>query len=324
MLIDAFGRKIDYLRVSVTDRCNLRCVYCMPIAGVAQKSHADILSFEEIIAIVEAAASLGIGRVRLTGGEPLVRRDIVSLVRSIASTPGIRDISMTTNGIFLEQYATDLKAAGLGRLNISLNSLDADRYRALTRGGEMAQVEAGISAAVAAGFGLVKINIVLLEDISDAEIARFLRLTLEDKIHIRFIEYMPVNSFYKTPCFPSAERVLSAAGRLGLVERAELEGAGPAETFRLKAGLGTFGLIRPMSSKFCRACNRLRLTSDGLLRVCLHSEKCVDLRGPLRHGATRAELRDLFQLAAGMKPKEHALDAASSGATEYVMCQIGG
>lgn len=324
MLIDAFGRKIDYLRVSVTDRCNLRCVYCMPVSGIVPKPHADILSFEEIVEIVEAAASLGIERVRLTGGEPLVRKDIVSLVRSLAATPGIRDISMTTNGIFLGQYAADLKAAGMRRINISLNSLSADRYRALTRGGEMAQVEVGISAAVEAGFDLLKINIVLLEDISDAEIARFLRLTLEDKIHIRFIEYMPVNSFYKTSCLSGVERVLKAAERLGLVERAELEGAGPAETFRFKAGLGTFGLIRPISSKFCGSCNRLRLTSDGFLRVCLHSEKCVDLRQPLRRGATRKELQDLFRAAAGMKSKEHALDRVAAGASEYVMCQIGG
>jgi GTP 3',8-cyclase len=240
MLIDCYGRKINYLRVSVTDRCNLSCRYCLPIRGIINRPPRELLSFEEIVTIVEAAAQLGIENIRLTGGEPLVREDLATLVNSLNKVSGIKDISLTTNGILLGEQAADLKKSGLKRLNISLDSLRQDRYAWITRGGNLAGVLEGIKEAFGVGFSLIKINVLLLDEISKAEVFDFLRWTIAYPVHVRFLEFMPIISFYKTGRFISAEEVLGIARRFCDIEEAHLYGNGPARAYRLKHALGTF------------------------------------------------------------------------------------
>lgn len=324
MLIDSYGRKIDYLRISVTNRCNLRCIYCMPERGIINKPHSELLTFEEIIQIVKACVSLGIDKIRLTGGEPLVRKDLVDLINSLNNIDGIKDIAMTTNGILLNGRADELKNAGLNRINVSLNSLRPDKYRFITRQGSLGEVLEGIRQTLDAGFSPIKINVLLLDGINEDEIADFLRLTFENSLCIRFLEFMPINSFYRMENFVSGRAVLDIAKRFCEVEDAGVLGHGPARVYKFKNALGTFGMITPISNKFCTSCNRLRLTSDGFLKVCLHSDLKVDLRGPLRKCANREELIDLVKSAISMKPKEHSLDKDGAGAQEFSMCQIGG
>src|SRR3989338_9137494 len=323
-LIDKFGREINYLRISVTDRCNLRCIYCMPSCGIISKPHEDLLSFEEITRVVRAAARLGIDRIRLTGGEPLVRKGLVGLVRSLNKIDGIKDISMTTNGVLLKEYASELKEAGLKRVNVSLDSLRGDRYRAITRHGLLDDVLDGINESLKVGLSPVKINALLLDDVDDNEISRFLRLTIANEISVRFLEFMPVNSFYRPTNFVSSKAVMDAARRFDMVEETEVLGEGPAKVYKFKNALGTFGLISPMSDKFCANCNRLRLTSDGFLKPCLHSNMKVDLRTFLRSGRGMDEIVKLIKLAADIKSKEHYLDRDRPKDPEFSMCQIGG
>jgi len=324
MLIDSFGRKIDYLRISVTDRCNLRCVYCMPAGGIINKPHAELLTFEEIGEIVSVCAKLGIEKIRFTGGEPLVRKNLADLISSLSKISGIKDIALTTNGMLLKEQAGQLKKAGLKRVNISLDSLRHDRYRNITRQGDLEKVWEGIREASNVGFFPVKVNVLLLEDIDQYEIANFLSLTLEDSFHIRFLEFMPVNSFYKAEGAISGEGIMKIARGFGDIEEAKMVGNGPARVYKFKNGRGTFGIISPMSCKFCFRCNRLRLTSDGFLKACLHSELKVNLRDPLRGGANADEISKLIKAAVDMKPREHSLDREGTKAGEFSMCQIGG
>ena len=323
-LVDRFNRRIDYLRISVTDRCNLRCLYCMPECGITNKRHEELLTFEEIARVVRVAASLGIKRVRLTGGEPLVRKGIVELVGSLSRINGIEDISMTTNGILLNEYAVRLKEAGLKRVNISLDTLDAGRYRSITRFGELEDVEDALRKAVKIGLSPVKINALLLDGMTKDEVYRFFALTLEDPIHVRFLEFMPVNSFYKNAAPISAGMVMDAARGFRRFYSAEVLGVGPARAFRFEGGLGTFGIIAPMTCKFCSSCNRLRLTSDGYLKGCLHSNAKISLREPLRKGISDEGLRGLIMSSVEAKPKEHGLGLEPAESSEYLMCQIGG
>lgn len=325
-LIDRFNRKIDYLRISVTDRCNLRCVYCMPACGIVNKPHEELLSFEEIARIVRVGVFLGIDKIRLTGGEPLVRKDLAGLVRILAGIEGIKDISMTTNGIILKNYVWQLKEAGLKRLNISLDTLHEERYRDITRLGELKEVKEAIMLALKAGFHPLKINVLLLAGINDDEIIGFLRLTQKSPIHVRFLEFMPIrdNEFLKEGNFISCREVMDICCEFNPIEPVKIYGNGPARDFRIKNALGTFGFIAPISDKFCSSCNRLRLTSDGFLKGCLHSDLKVNLRDPLRQGIGKKELIQLISLAATTKPKEHSLDKNLIEASEYLMCQIGG
>ena len=326
MLVDNFNRKVDYLRISVTDRCNLRCVYCMPECGIVHKSHKDLLSFEEIARIVKVGASLGIDKIRLTGGEPLVRKDLTDLIKILAGIEGINDISMTTNGMLLKDYVFQLKDAGLKRLNISLDTLREDRYKNITRLGDLDEVLEGIELAISAGFSPLKINVLLLEGINVNEIREFLRLTVEKSVHVRFLEFMPIkdNEFWNENNFISCKEVMEISRSFGIVEPANLYGNGPARYFRIKNALGTFGFIAPLTDKFCFSCNRLRLTSDGLLKGCLHSDLKVNLRDHLRQGLDEKELIRLIKLAVTTKPEEHSLDKNPIGTSEYLMCQIGG
>ena len=306
---DSFQRPINYLRISVTDRCNLRCVYCMPEGGVGLMAHADILSYEEIYSVVKAAAEMGINKVRLTGGEPLVRAGLSDLIRLLAGIEAIDDISLTTNGILLAWHAAALKEAGLHRVNVSLDSLKPERFKKITRCGALEDTLKGIEAAMTAGLTPVKINVVVMAGVNDDELTDFAARTVSDGWHVRFIEHMPVNGDE-----PDTTRLFSVGEMRERIESlGELEpwkvdvGNGPAKYFRLPGAAGTIGFITPITEHFCYRCNRLRLTADGKLRPCLLSEDEIDLKEPLRSGASVMELKNLIEKAIASKPKGHRL-----------------
>lgn len=329
MAMDTFGRRIDYLRISVTDGCNLRCIYCMPEDPIELKDRADILTFEEIERFTAVAAAEGISKIRLTGGEPLVRRGLVDLVGRLRAIPGIEAIALTTNGTLLPRMAADLVAAGIGRVNISVDSLDPDVYRLATRVGKLEAALAGIDAALAAGMSPVKLNVVMMRSL-DQDLAPFAKLTMDGPVHVRFIEYMPVGGGDDCPSpgggaaqvawpWTRAEHVsrdetmarLSAAGAaagLGALQPVDGGGApsgwGPATYFRFAGAKATVGFISPLSYRFCGECNRLRLTADGKVRTCLFSDDELDARRVLRHGSG-AELHSLVLGAVAAKPKWH-------------------
>jgi cyclic pyranopterin phosphate synthase len=332
MCKDKFGRSIDYLRVSLTDRCNLRCVYCMPPQGVPWKPHESILRLEQIGQVVEAAAGLGFRKIRLTGGEPLVRKGIISLVARVVSLPGIEEVSMTTNGTLLSHFAQELVDAGLRRVNISLDTLRPDRFRRITRLGDLGLVWQGIEAAERAGLTPMKINVVVVRGLNDDEIADFARLTYEHPWHVRFIELMPVGGELDWGSHMPApeERFLSVQemqGRLtvlgALTPVGGPRGNGPARYFCLPNARGTIGFISPLSEHFCAACNRLRLTADGRLRPCLFSERGILLKPALDAGADVHELQALIRQALGLKPLERPL-SASAAVAEEAMSILGG
>jgi len=308
-LSDSFQRPINYLRISVTDRCNLRCVYCMPAEGVDLMSHNDILSYEEIHTVVKAAAEMGINKVRLTGGEPLVRAGLPELVRLLAGIHSIDDISLTTNGTLLAEYATELKEAGLHRVNVSLDTLKPDRFEQITRCGNLEDTLAGIEAARAAGLNPVKINVVAMGGINDDELVDFAAKTVSDGWHVRFIEHMPVNGDDSGLIkLVSVKEMRQRIETLGKLEPWKVDvGNGPAKYFRLPDATGTIGFITPVTEHFCYQCNRLRLTADGKLRPCLLSEDEIDLREPLRQGASAEELKNLIEKATASKPQGHRL-----------------
>lgn len=308
-MIDAHGRRINYLRVSVTDRCNLRCVYCMPPEGVPMLRHEDLLTFEEIARIVRVGASLGIGKVRLTGGEPLVRRGIVELTQSLCAIPGVGQVAITTNGILLPEYAHPLKAVGLRGVNISLDTLRPDRYRAITRGGAIERAYAGIEAALREGFRPVKINMVVMRGINDDEIQDFARLTMDRPLEVRFIEFMAIGrlGLVDRDRLVPAETILREMGKAGRLDPVGRLGASdPAEVYHLEGAQGALGVVAPVSSPFCRRCNRLRLTSEGKLRSCLVEGGEVDVRALLRGGGGDAEIAEAFRKAAAGKPMAYS------------------
>ncbi|MBN1978137.1 MAG: GTP 3',8-cyclase MoaA [Anaerolineae bacterium] len=328
--LDAYNRPISYLRISVTDRCNLRCIYCMPPQGVTKRSHAEILRYEEIETVVRAAATLGITKVRLTGGEPLVRPGIVDLVRMLARVEGIDDLAMTTNAILLNDYAKGLAQAGLRRVNISLDTLRPERFERITRCGKLEEALAGMEAARQAGLEPIKINTVVIREMNDDEVVDLARQTLEPGWHVRFIELMPIgNSMAVEGNW--RERVVTAReiqeqieATLGALEPAKvLPGGGPARYYRLPGAKGTLGFITPISDHFCHQCNRLRLTADGHLRPCLLSEYEIDLRTPLREGADVEHIKTLILQAIERKPMQHHLDECQIP-TGRVMSEIGG
>jgi cyclic pyranopterin phosphate synthase len=309
-LSDSFQRPINYLRISVTDRCNLRCVYCMPAEGVKLMSHSDILSYEEIFTIVKAAAELGINKVRLTGGEPLVRLGLPQLVRMLASIETIEDISLTTNGILLAQQAAELKRAGLQRVNVSLDTLKPDRFRQITRCGSLEDTLEGIAVAKAVGLNPVKINVVVMAGTNDDELPDFAARTVNEGWHVRFIELMPTNGgdpvSLKLVSVSDMRRRIESLGRL---EPCQVSiGNGPAKYFCLPSATGTIGFITPVTEHFCYQCNRLRLTADGKLLPCLLSGDEIDVRHALRSGASAAaELKNLIDQAIARKPLRHHL-----------------
>ena len=325
-LSDSFQRPIDYLRISVTDRCNLRCVYCMPKGGIELAPHPEILTYEEIMRVATAAANLGVSRVRLTGGEPLVRVGLPELVRQLRAVPGITDISLTTNAVLLARDAVALKDAGLNRVNISLDTLKPERFTRITRG--TAQIEdtlAGIVAAQSAGLEPVKINMVTLAGVNDDEIIDFARKTIDSGWHVRFIEHMPFyGSADHAQGFISARQVKDRLWELGKMEPFHHQHAGgPARYYRFPGASGSVGFTA-VSEHFCFQCNRLRLTADGKLRACLMSEDEVDLRDPLRAGASDDDIKALLSGAAAAKPLQHKLQQDGEETLRRPFSQVGG
>lgn len=329
MLIDSFGRQITYLRVSVTDRCNFRCVYCMPPGGIEHLAHDNILRYEEIFEIVQTAAEQGVREVRLTGGEPLVRRDLHVLVGMLTQIPGIEEVSLTTNGLLLEKYAASLAEAGLKRVNISLDTLDKEKFARITRGGSLETAWRGIEAAERCGLTPIKINAVLMRGVNDDEVVDLAKITLTHPWHIRFIELMPLqNQATWGEGFPDpreayvrVEEAMEKLTVLGLEPINGKSGNGPAVEYRLKDGIGRIGFISPLSEgHFCNRCNRLRLTADGYLRPCLMSDLEIAVLPALRNGEA---ILPLLEKAVGMKPAGHSL-ANDQRPTGRYMTQIGG
>ncbi|MFL5623913.1 MAG: GTP 3',8-cyclase MoaA [Gemmatimonadaceae bacterium] len=323
-LRDSYGRSIEYLRISVTDRCNFRCLYCMPAAGLEWLPKSDILSYEEIARVVSELAPLGLRRLRITGGEPTLRPNLDLLVAMLRAIPGIEDISLSTNGVRLPALARSLKAAGLDRVNMSADSLSVERIRAISRRTTDFDPVTAAAAAEQAGLSPIKINVVVMRGINDDEVADFARLTLEHQWHVRFIELMPVGEMRELTwdhIVPSEEilRRLESIAPL-LPTNGPVRGNGPAKYFRFAEARGTVGIITPMSHTYCGSCNRVRLTADGRLRTCLFGEDEVDLRTPLRAGIP---LEPFFRSALFSKPKEHQLLQMRVGGLR-ALSQVGG
>lgn len=297
-MLDQYKRNINYMRISVTELCNLRCRYCMPAEGICKKEHEEMLSEDELIQAVEVAVSLGITKLRITGGEPLVKRNIISICRRIAAVKGIREVCMTTNGILLPALALPLREAGVTRLNISLDTLDRDKYFYITRGGALDDAWAGIEAALSAGFQKVKLNAVLIGGFNDNEIAALAELTKRYPLDVRFIEMMPMynsGDFDETAFLP-CEKVLEVLPELVAVE----PDGGVAQLYQLPGAMGRVGLIRPVNVHFCGSCNRIRLTADGKIKPCLHSAEEYSIKG-----LDFTEMRSVMERAIQRKPEWH-------------------
>ena len=324
---DQFGRRIEYLRISVTDKCNLRCVYCMPEAGLPWLPRAEILSYEEITKVVSTMAEMGLRRIRITGGEPLVRKDLPALVRGLSSIPQIDDIALSTNAVLLAEQAEALRDAGVSRVNISLDSLRPDTVDAIARRpGSYGRIMAGIDAAERAGFAPLKINVVVMRGRNDGELEDFARITLERPWHVRFIEVMPVedNLDLSADGYISSDEMLGRLSGIGLLEPDPGPGGnGPATYFRFPGARGTVGVITPMSHNYCDRCNRMRLTADGRLRPCLFGDIEVDLRRALRAGES---ITPLVRNALAVKPLRHDLVQGSSAGSGGLraLSQVGG
>ena len=313
---DGFSREITYLRLSVTDRCNLRCRYCMPAEGVCLRPHADFLSEEEMVMAVSAAAELGVTKVRITGGEPLVKKNILSIAERIAAVPGIRDLSMTTNGLLLPKLGADLRRAGVKRLNISLDTLREDRYAYITRTGSFPDAWEGIRAALTQGFEKIKLNCVLIGGFNDDEIRDFAELTLKYPLDVRFIELMPM----KAGAFGPEAYLPVSRVREALPEAEVSSPDGVARRLRLPGAKGSVGIISPVSDLFCDSCNRIRLTADGKLKPCLHSADEFSIKG-----LSKEEMKEQFIRAIEAKPKAHGeLSASCMSHAGRTMNAIGG
>jgi len=326
MALDRFGRSIHYLRISLTDHCNLRCVYCMP-EDMVFKPNAELLQDDEILLLVRLFAQLGFDKLRLTGGEPTVRAHIVELVREIARTPGVRSLSMTTNGVLLARLAEPLKKAGLQRVNVSLDTLDAEKFRRLTRWGTMDDVWQGIEAADKAGLTPIKINAVVVRGYNETDVIDLARLTLDHPWQVRFIEMMPfagateLQQQQMVTAGEMQDRIQVALGTMQIVNDGQLDGE--ARLFRLPGAAGDLGFISSVTQPFCAACTRARLTADGRLRLCLLREGEVDLLKPLRSGATLEQLRRLILDGIWVKPWGHGLEEGLIPLNR-VMSEIGG
>ncbi|MDM8535314.1 GTP 3',8-cyclase MoaA [Desulfobacterales bacterium HSG17] len=325
-LTDRFQRRLNYLRVSITDRCNLRCLYCDTRPREQIMPCEEILRFEEILAVIKAGIGLGIEKVRITGGEPLVRRGILDLLNQISDLQGLKDISLTTNGVLLEKFLLELQQTRISRLNISLDSLIPAQFKQITGEDVFKRVWHGIMGALEAGFSPIKINMVVMSGINDNEITDFARLTLSYPLEIRFIEYMPIGGNRVSDARPILgdeilARIKTIAPLMPLSTGGRLDG--PAERFQFSGAPGIIGLIRPISHHFCSQCNRLRLTAAGALRSCLLSENTVDIKTALRNGATYTELQKILLTAARTKPQHHDL-ADHAPALKTLMSAIGG
>lgn len=317
-MIDKHGRNITYLRISLTDKCNLRCRYCMPEEGVCKRDHREMMTEEELINAVKVAASLGITKIRLTGGEPLVKRNIVSICRKVASVEGIKEVCLTTNGILLPQLAEQLREAGVSRLNLSLDTLDPQKYAHITRIGQLEQFNAGMEAALNAGFQKIKINAVLIGGFNDDEIEALADLTMKYPVDMRFIELMPIQDHdeFGEAAYVPYSRVLEKLPEAVPVEK----DGGVAKLYRLPGAQGNIGLISPISAHFCGECNRIRLTADGKLKPCLHAPDEYSIKGLDFDG-----IKAVFEEAIWNKPAWHGdLDAVNRSKAGRNMNEIGG
>jgi cyclic pyranopterin phosphate synthase len=320
-LIDACNRHLNYLRISITDRCNLNCRYCLPPEALPRLDHTEILRYEEILRVVTVGVSLGITKVRVTGGEPLVRKGVYGFLSDLRALAGIQDISLTTNGVMLVENLDRIAVAGISRINVSLDTLKPDRYRAITGQDLFDRVWAGVRAAESMGFDPIKLNVVAMQGINDDELVDLARLSFEHPYHVRFIEYMPIgrSGLKDQPLLlaPEIKKRLSVLGNLTPVPRSGNDG--PAQRYRFEGARGEIGFIPAISHHFCDRCNRLRLTASGQLRPCLLSDLAEDLKGPLRRGCSDAEIAEVFFRAVRHKPTDHNL---AIGEPARVCCQM--
>jgi cyclic pyranopterin phosphate synthase len=333
-LQDTFCRNITYLRLSLTDRCNLRCLYCMTEGqshdDFTKLDHGDLFSYEELIRVVRQAVDLGISKLRLTGGEPLLRRNVMHLVRELAAIEKLRDIRITTNGVLLARYARDLHEAGVRKVNISLDTLRRERFREITGRDYFGEVLEGIDRVLELGFSPVKLNVVVMRGINDDEIPDFARLSMEKNLQVRFIEYMPIgnDTRWREDTFVSADEIIGQVRALGELVPVPVEKAdGPARLYRIGSAAGSLGVISPLSHHFCGSCNRLRLTADGKLRPCLLSDDEIDLRRVVRGGGTDEDIRETIRCAVTRKPAGHHFTEKGNGERQDCngyMSRIGG
>jgi cyclic pyranopterin phosphate synthase len=321
---DGLGRTVNYLRLSITDRCNLRCCYCMPASGVACCGHDEILRYEELLSIAQAAAALGVEKVRVTGGEPLVRKGVVDFLGQLAKVPGLKEIALTTNGVLLAPLAEQIKAAGVERLNVSLDSLDPATFAQITRGGDLRQVLMGLESAERAGLRL-KLNMVVMRGINDHEIEKFAALSLDKPWSVRFIEYMPTirERAWRNRVIAGSEVLerLSSRFKLELLESGRL--CGPARPYRIAGARGTIGIITPMTDHFCGSCNRIRVTSTGFAKSCLLADDVVDLK-PYLAADTAVPLQEALRRVVAGKGQRHHLGEDEDGPSPFTMAGIGG
>lgn len=327
--IDSYDRTIDYLRISITDRCNLDCFYCTPLGGRSRRSHAEILTYEEIVRAAKASMMAGISKIRITGGEPLQRRGMVGFCRMLADIDGIESLAVTTNGILLKELAGPLLEAGVRRINVSLDTLKPERFKKITGANLLYRVLEGIEVSEKVGLNPIKINTVVMRGINDDEIEDLAELTLEKPYHVRFIELMPTQGHtmenHHSLFVPMGEMVdrVKMIGNLQL--ETKTESFGPAKLCSFPGAAGKVGFIAPLSRHFCGTCNRLRLTADGKLRTCLFSEKEIDIKGSLRKGASMKDLTFIFKQAIREKPKSHQLnDSTPLNEAGRAMRTIGG
>ncbi|WP_300559998.1 GTP 3',8-cyclase MoaA [Companilactobacillus sp.] len=329
-LYDQYHREHDYLRLSITDRCNLRCVYCKPKEGLPFFPTDEVLSQDEIVQLVENFAEMGISKVRITGGEPLLRTDVVDIVRRIKNVDGVEDVSITTNGLFLTKKAAALKEAGLDRLNISLDTFNPERYKEITRGGNIQQVLDGISTAAKLNFKKIKLNTVLIKGQNDDEILEFLNYTKDNNVNVRFIEFMPIGNSLKTwkREFVGLQNVFDICEANDLkYTPIELKGNGPSDNYQIEGYKGSFGLIHPITAKFCENCNRLRITADGYIKACLYWNEEINIREAI---PDKVKFRSLIQRALDNKPLNHEMAMSETdrivdeAPTWRHMSQIGG
>ena len=325
-LIDRHDRRLNYLRISITDRCNLRCTYCVPPDRIPRLTHAEILRYEEILRIVRIGVELGITKVRVTGGEPLVRKGVMEFLESLSEISGITELTLTTNGVFLKDYIEGIRAAGIRRLNISLDTLHREKFTRITGADAFERVWQGIESARRSGFAPVKLNVVALRGINDDELIDFARLTFHYPYHVRFIEHMPIGKSRiqaTTPLLvPEIKEIIRPLGEILPIEKNSNDG--PAQRFRFRGAPGEIGFISALSHHFCNSCNRLRLTASGQLRPCLLSDRQIDLKGLMRGGGSDRELADMFLQAVRNKPSDHNLAVNDPTGVSCQMSSIGG
>lgn len=325
-LVDRYNRHLNYLRISITDRCNLRCVYCVPSDQIPRLSHADILRYEEILRIVRIGVDLGISKIRITGGEPLVRKDVCQFLAAISQMTGLEEVTLTTNGVLLEENIGCIRGAGIRRINVSLDTLQKDKFAVITGKDDFDKVWKGITASREAGIDPIKLNVVALRGTNDDEFLDFARLTLSHPFHIRFIEYMPIGKSRVSTGPPllvsEIKDRIASFGPLIPIEKNPADG--PAERFKLEGAAGEIGFISALSHHFCSSCNRLRLTASGQLRPCLLSDHQLDLKAPLRAGEPDENLAEIFRRAVENKPSDHDLAVSAPSGVSCQMSSIGG